>query len=134
MPWLRSFVACLLMVLVPLQSVAAASKLCCLMQGHARTVTHGSDMAGKAAAHSDALSGQARHVSATGAVARASAVTFNSPGTAECAVCAALCHSVALPPATPECRQHQVLHGVPSYTPEASVSLPTSVLERPPRV
>lgn len=131
MSCVRCWVACLLMVLVPLQAAAAAAKVCCLVRGHViavipppitvelRTLNEQQLVPSAALVHSSSAELPLKHADAS---------------SAECAICATLCHSVAITPTTAQAQDPHFSREHPEYAVDATVAPPVGVPEKPPRV
>lgn len=126
----RTWVACLLMVLVPLQGAAAAAKFCCVVRGHLSHAVHNGVAEHESPnAHKSAIGPAALVHSAA-----VSAGQADASGTAECAICATLCHSIGI---TPTILQGQASHcadGRPGYAVKSVVSPSLALPDKPPRV
>lgn len=122
---LRTLLACLLMALVPLQSWAAAAKVCCMVTGHAIPVRQ----SGPDAAHV-ARTGQqlVLHPTQQGIEARTLGLAV-----AECAVCAASCHSAAIPCATRLGPLPVLVDRRPGHSEATPVSVVIALPDKPPR-
>lgn len=125
MCWLRTLLACLLMALVPLQSWSAAAKVCCMVRGHAVPALQ----SGPDAAHM-ARTGQqlVRHPTPQGIEARTLGLAV-----AECAVCAASCHSAAIPCATRPGPLPVLVDHPPGRSEATPVSAVIALPDKPPR-
>lgn len=122
---LRTWLAWLLMALVPLHGAAAAAKLCCLGWGHARPAVEAT-VGGPHAAGADADP-------AYSLVPHRSAVHAQGAAWADCAVCASLCHSLAIAPATPAGQLPVLVDEHPPYVTAAAPSPVLAVPDKPPR-
>lgn len=122
----RFLVACVVMVLVPLQGFAAASRLCCALAPAHRVAMHGGAHTPRAAAPSAARAAHASHE-------QAPATASSSEDAERCLVCASLCHAVGVPQAVAVALLPQVLHEHGSLLTAAILDRPFPVADKPPR-
>lgn len=125
---LRTWLACLLMVLVPLQGAAAAAKLCCPSRGHSLPASLVSVQGQVTNAHQDE-DGSAETSSVRNTAKRGEDATTGE----ECAVCATLCHSAGLPQAAHAQKQPHFSDATPAYLGWAFGHRVQAVPDKPPR-
>jgi hypothetical protein len=131
MATLRTWLACLLMLLVPLQTAAAATKFCCATRGHGIPGAHVSATSGPMASSAQ----EARHA-AFGQELPFSVASVQSgqhASAAECAICATLCHSVGIPATDRITDDPSLSKERPGYGAAKAVSPTLAVPDKPPR-
>lgn len=131
MATLRTWLACLLMLLVPLQTAAAAAKFCCATRGHGIPGAHVSATRGHIASSAQE-SGQAAFVQGL-PFSAASVQPGQHASAAECAICATLCHSVGIPAADRITDDPTLSEERPGYGAAKAVSPALAVPDKPPR-
>lgn len=125
---LRTWLAFLLMVLVPLQGAAAAAKLCCLSRGHSLPASLVSVQGQVTNAH-HAKDGGTENSAVRNIAKHGEGVTTGE----ECAVCVTLCHSAGMPQAAHAQKQLHFSDATPSYLGWAFGHRVQAVPDKPPR-
>lgn len=137
---LRVFLACLLLVAIPLQGLAAATMLFCGPSGpsvHAQQAAPAAQDQhaqhhGPPAGHDHAMHQHAGHDEATGQADQPSNGPTADPGQ-KCSVCAACCHSVAITEAPSVPMLSPAPQTLSAEPPVAVHSRPSPVPDKPPR-
>jgi hypothetical protein len=134
----RMFLACLLLVAIPLQGLAAATMLFCGPSGTAQQAASAAhdlhvQHHGTAAGHDHAMHQHAGHDEATSQADQPTEGPNAADPGQKCSVCAACCHSVAITEAPNVPALSPAPQTISAEPPVAVHSRPSPVPDKPPR-